>query len=96
MNKTFGMRRHFRAGRTFVAGLLGCFWLPSFSAPIALLNLPCGASNFAPISESDAEENDANELDAIARAAETWISGNDAPPISSAKCSGRARNRKAS
>ena len=35
MNNTFGIRRYFRAGRTFVAGVLGCFLFPSVSGPIA-------------------------------------------------------------
>jgi len=81
MNCTFGIRRYFRAGRTIVAGLLGSFLLLSVSGPVALLVLSCGTSNFAPASDSDSEENDASELDAIARAAEIWISGNDAPLI---------------
>ena len=82
MNNTFGIRHYFLAGRTFVTALLGCLLFLSASGPIALLGLAGSAANVVPTSESESEETDANELDAIARVAEIWVSGNDAPLIS--------------
>lgn len=70
MNNTCRIRLLSRAGRTIIAGLLVCFLLLSVSGPIVVFGRPCGAANSTstPIRESESEESDANELEALARA----------------------------
>ena len=72
MNNTCRIRLLSRTGRTIIAGLLVCFLLLSVSGPIVVFGRPCGAANSASIpareSESEGNENDAIELEALARA----------------------------
>jgi len=74
MKTSFGIRRYFRADRTFLTGLLGYFLILSVSGPNTLLGLSYEASNCAPTSKSDSKEGDANELMRLP-AAEIWVSG---------------------